>query len=89
MAITQASYTLSATKTQIVSPSVNPQIATVHNLESANGRIIWIGGSDIVAGASVEINPTVFLQLQMLPGESLWAVTDGGAWQIGVMVSKL
>jgi hypothetical protein len=89
MAISQTSFTLSATKTQIVGPSVNPQIATVHNLESVTGRIIWIGGPNLVAGASVEISPSNLLQLQMLPGESLWAVTDGGTWQVGVMVSKL
>jgi hypothetical protein len=86
--ITQSSFSIGTAVTQIVAPDVQPVRATLHNLESVTGRQIWIGGPGLVQGQSVEINPSVFLQITLDPGDSLYACTTSGTYGLGVMIQK-
>jgi hypothetical protein len=88
MSITQTALTVGTALVQVVAPDIQPVRATLHNLEKADGRLIYIGGSDLVAGQSVEISPTVFLQITLDPGDALYARTATGSWQLGVMIQK-
>jgi len=88
MPITQTAYSIGTAVTQIVAPDIMPVRATIHNLESVAGRVIWIGGSALVQGQSVEINPAVFLQITLDPGDALFACTTSGTYGLGVMIQK-
>ena len=88
MSISQTAYTVGTALVQIVAPDVQPMKATIHNLEKTEGRLIYIGGSDLVAGQSVEISPAVFLQMTIDPGDALYARTETGSWQLGVMLQR-
>jgi len=86
--ITQSSFSIGTAVTQVVNPDTQPVRATLHNLESVTGRQIWIGGPGLVQGQSVEINPAVFLQITLDPGDSLYACTTSGTYSLGVMIQK-
>ena len=88
MPISQTSYSIGTAVTQIVAPDIQPVRATIHNLEDVTGRKIWIGGSSLVQGQSVEINSAVFLQITLDPGDALYACTTSGTYGLGVMIQK-
>jgi hypothetical protein len=88
MPITQTAYSIGTAVTQIVAPDIMPVRATIHNLETVAGRVIWIGGSALVQGQSVEINSAVFLQITLDPGDALFACTTSGTYSLGVMIQK-
>jgi hypothetical protein len=88
MAITQNSYAVGTALVQVVAPDIQPVRATLHNLESATGRQIWIGGSGLVQDQSVHINSANILQLTLDPGDALYAVTTSGTYSLGVIIQK-
>jgi hypothetical protein len=88
MPISQSAYTVGTALVEIVSPDIQPVRATIHNLEKVDGRLIYIGNASLVAGQSVELSPNVFLQITLDPGDSLYARTVSGDWQLGVMIQK-
>lgn len=88
MPISQSAFTVGTALVEIVSPDIQPVRAVIHNLEKTDGRLIYIGNADLVAGQSVELSPNVFLQITVDPGDSIYARTETGSWQIGVMIQK-
>ena len=86
--ITQSSISVGTALVQVVAPDIQPVRATLHNLEDVAGRKIYIGGADLVAPNSVEINTAVFLQITLDPGDSLYARTSSGTYGLGVMIQK-
>ena len=88
MPISQSSISVGTALVQVVGPDVQPVRATLHNLEDVAGRKIYIGGSDLVAPNSVEINSAVFLQITLDPGDALYARTSSGTYGLGVMIQK-
>lgn len=88
MSISQSAYTVGTALVQVVAPDIQPVRATLHNLEKVDGRLIYIGNSSLVATESVELSPNVFLQITLDPGDALYARTETGDWQLGVMIQK-
>jgi len=88
MSISQSAFTIGTALVQIVAPDIQPVRATIHNLEKTTNRIVYIGGSDLVAGQSVELDAMVFLQITLDPGDGLYACTVSGDYGLGVMIQK-
>lgn len=89
MTITNNQYTLDATvPTQIVSPSVMPQLVVVHNITKSSNHYIYYGGPNVAVNNAPHIDPGETLQLRLLPLEILFAVSDPDGLTIGVMVQK-
>jgi hypothetical protein len=89
MAITTAQYTLDTTvAVQICAPDYQPQRVTVHNLETGTGKMIYIGNSGVTTTNSLEMNPQVFFQFVLDPGDSLWAVSNTAGHKVGVLRQK-
>jgi len=86
--ITQSLISVGTALVQVIAPDIQPVRATLHNLEDVAGRKIYIGGADLVAPNSVEINSAVFLQITLDPGDSLYARTSSGTYGLGVMIQK-
>ena len=88
MPITQTTYSIGTALVQVVAPDTMPTKVTLHNLETAASRQIWIGGSTLVQGQSVHLNSANILQLTLDPGDALYAVTTSGTYSLGVIVQK-
>jgi len=89
MALTSAAYTLgSATPTQIVSPSVMPQWATVHNMTKSSNEYVYVGGPTVGTANAIHIDPGETVQYRLAPLDSLWAVSDPDGLEVGVLVVK-
>jgi hypothetical protein len=88
MPITQTSIAVGTALVQIVAPDVMPVRAVLHNREDVAGRKIYIGGADLVAPNSVEINSAVVLQITLDPEDALYARTASGTYNLGVIIQK-
>jgi hypothetical protein len=88
MPITQTSIAVGTALVQIVAPDVMPVRAVLHNREDVAGRKIYIGGADLVAPNSVEINSAVVLQITLDPGDALYARTVSSTYNLGVIIQK-
>ena len=89
MSITNAQYTLSnVTPTEIVSPSVMPQLVVIHNLTKSNNHYIYYGNSTVTTTNAPHIDPGETVQFRLLPLETLFAVSDPNGLPVGVMVQK-
>jgi len=88
MSISQSAITVGTALVEVVAPDIQPVRATLHNLEKTENHLIYIGGSDLVAGQSVELRPSVFLQITLDPGDALYARTSSGSYSLGVMIQK-
>lgn len=86
--ITQSLISVGTSLVQVVAPDIQPVRATLHNLEDIAGRKIYIGGGNLVAPNSVEINSAVYLQITLDPGDALYARTSSGTYDLGVMIQK-
>ena len=76
------------TPTKIVSPSVNPQFVTLHNLTKSSNRYIYYGGANVSTTNAPHIDPGETIKLQLLPLEELYAVSDPTDLVVGVMTQK-
>jgi hypothetical protein len=88
MSISQSAYTVGTALVEVVAPDIQPVRAALHNLENANNRLIYIGGSTLVAGQSIHIDASDILQITLDPGDGLYARTSSGSYSLGVMTQK-
>ena len=76
------------TPTKIVSPSVNPQFVTLHNLTKSSNEFVYYGGANVSTTNAPHIDPGETIKLQLLPLEELYAVSDPADLMVGVMTQK-
>lgn len=87
--MTQALYTLSNTSaTEIVSPSVEPQFVTLHNMTKSSNEYVHYGNASVNLLNSPHLDPGETLALTLLSGESLHAMSDPDGLDVGVLVQK-
>lgn len=87
--ITSAVYTLSnATATKVVAPSTLPQEVHLHNMTKSSNEYIHIGNSSVSTANSIHIDPGESIQLQLMPNDDLWAVSDPDGLVIGVLTVR-
>jgi hypothetical protein len=89
MAISTAQYILdNVVATEICGPDIQMQRVTVHNLETGTGKMVYIGNSGVTTTNSLEMNPQVFFQFVIDPGDSLYAVSNTAGHKVGVLRQK-
>ena len=88
MPISQTAITVGTALVQIVSPDIQPIRVNLHNLESTNNRLIYLGGETLVAGQSIHLDASEILQIILDPGDSLYARTASSSYSLGVIVQK-
>jgi len=87
MPISSSQFTLSETEaTQIVVPDNMIQKVTLHNMTKSSNEYIYIGPSSVTTSNAIHIDPGETLQLQIRPGDDLWAVSDPDGLVVGVLV---
>ena len=88
MSISQSAITVGTALVQIVGAGNMAQRVTLHNLENTTNRLIYIGGSALVAGQSIHIDASDILQLTLDASDSLYARTTSGSYSLGVLIQK-
>ena len=86
MPVTQAQYTLTlGTAIRIVAPDVMPHDVVLHNMTKSSNEYIFVGNSEVSVGSGVHIDPGETLQMTLQPNDDLWAVSDPGGLEVGVV----
>jgi len=90
MPVTSSVFTLSnVTATQIVAPDNMPQEVRLHNMTKSSNEYIYLGGgSDITTSNTIHIDPGESIQLQLGPGDALYALSDPDGLELGILVVK-
>lgn len=73
------------TPVQIVAPNVMPQEVHLHNMTKSSNEYIFIGSQSVSTANAPHLDPGESLQLIVGPGDSLWAVSDPGGLEVGVL----
>lgn len=75
-------------RTLVVPASVSVQHVCVHNHEHSTSREIFIGGSDVTVDNGMHAVVTQTGQVQLLPGDELFAITAQNDVNLRIMVIK-
>lgn len=75
-------------RTLVVPASVSVQHVCVHNHEHSTSREIFIGGSDVTVDNGMHAVATQTGQVQLLPGDELFAITAQDNVNLRIMVIK-
>jgi hypothetical protein len=75
-------------RTLVVPASVSVQHVCVHNHEHSTSREIFIGGSDVTVDNGMHAVVTQTGQVQLLPGDELFAITAQDNVNLRIMVIK-
>ncbi len=77
------------TSAQLVAQaSVNPQHVTLHNMSKTGNNYIHYGSATAGTANSPHLDPGDSLQLQLLPGEALFALSDPTGVKLGVLIQR-
>lgn len=89
MPISTHHYTLPAnSRVQVVPPDVQPQHVCIHNHEHASNSTIYIGGADVTTSNGIHAQATLTSQIEIGPGDSLWAISDTANVKLHIMIIK-
>ena len=89
MTVQTYAYTLAANvRTLVVPASVSVQHVCIHNHEHNQNHEIFIGGSDVTVDNGMHAVATQTGQVQLLPGDELFAVSAQDAVNLRILVVK-
>ena len=86
MTINTSRITLGTAASQVVSPSVQPQFVTMHNMTKSSNEYIYFGGPNVGTANAPHIDPGETLQIKLLPGESIFALSDPSGLSLGLFI---
>jgi hypothetical protein len=76
------------TRTLVVGASVSVQHICVHNHEHSNNKEIFVGGPDVTVANGMHAVATQTGQIQLLPGDELYAITSDTNCNLRILVVK-
>ena len=77
------------TSAQLVAQaSVNPQFVTLHNMSKTGNHYIHYGSANAGTANSPHLDPGQSLQLQLLPGEGLFALSNPTGVELGILIQR-
>jgi hypothetical protein len=88
VSIVNKHVTLGTAAQQIVEPSVMPQRVSLHNASKSSNNFIYIGGTAVTSSTGIHIDPAETLQLELLPLESIYAVSAPAGIVVHVLVQR-
>jgi len=77
MAITSGQQTISATPQLVDGVSVNPSRLHIHNMD--NTKVVYLGNGGVTVANGLGLQKLDSIELILNPGESLYAISDGGS----------
>ena len=88
MTINTSLVTLGTAAQQVVGPSVESQFVTMHNMTKSSNEYIFYGNATVGTGNAPHLDPGDTLQLRLLPGEALYALSQPDGLELGVFIQK-
>ena len=88
MAITNSIIELTGTAQLVVPPSNNPQRITMHNMSKSINNYSPYGAVGCTTSNSPHIDPGETLKLDLMPGESLFALSDPTGLDLGILIQR-
>lgn len=88
MTIYSALHTLSGTATMVVPPSTQPQEVHLHNQNKSSNQFIFLGNADVSTTNSLHMDPAESRTINLMPGLSLFAISDPSGLQLGVLAVR-
>lgn len=88
MTMTNNLVTLTTSAQLVAQASVNPQFVTLHNMTKSGNHYIHYGSANAGTANSPHIDPGETLQLHLLPGEALFALSDPTGLALGVLIQR-
>jgi uncharacterized cupredoxin-like copper-binding protein len=89
MAIYSAQHTLSETvATLVVPPSTQPQEVHLHNMTKSSNEYIHLGNSEITLTNSMHIDPGESVEITLMSGQELYALSDPAGLTLGVLAVR-
>lgn len=86
MTISTSLVTLGTAAQEVVGPSVEPQFVTLHSMTKSSNEYVFYGNATVGTGNAPHMDPGETLQLRLLPGESLYALSDPSGLDLGVFI---
>jgi hypothetical protein len=82
-------YTLTAgTPIEVVSPSIQRQVAHFHNLSKSSNNFIYLGSESVSTANSIHLDPGESKEITLEPLDTIWAVSDPTGLNVGVLVVR-
>jgi hypothetical protein len=89
MAVVSQRFTLSnTTATRVVTATTQPQLVQLHNASKSSNNFIMIGKSDVTTANGYHIDNAESIQITLMPGDELYAVSDPDALVLHVLAVK-
>jgi hypothetical protein len=83
MAITQGQVTVTTTAVALATAGVDGSMLTVHNGSATQN--LFLGNSAVTGNDGLELHSHTTLQIQMLPGDTLYAISSTGSHLVSWM----
>jgi hypothetical protein len=88
MAIYSAQHTLGTAAARVVPPSTQPQEVHLHNMTKSSNNYIHLGNSDISLTNSIHIDPGESVEITLMSGQELYAISDPAGLVLGVLAVR-
>lgn len=88
MTISTKLVTLGTAAVQVVEPSVQPQFVTMHNMTKSSNEYIYYGTTNVGTANAPHIDPGETLQLKLLPGEGIYALSEPNGLNLGLFIQE-
>ncbi len=88
MSVLHDLVTLGTAATEIVPSRSRPQYVMLHNMTKSSNEYIYVGGSAVTTANSIHIDPGDNLNFTLPPGDSLYALSDPGGLDVGILVMR-
>lgn len=86
MPIYQARFTLgTATATQIVAPSTEPQQVWIHEADHSESTALYIGNSSVTASTGLHLHAADTINITVNPNDGVYAISGQGAPVVHVL----
>ena len=83
MAITSGQTTVGTSPTQIDGSSANPSRLHVHNQDNTNA--VFLGNISVTTSTGLQLLKLDSIELELNPGEALYAISAGGSHTVSFL----
>ena len=88
MSIYSAQHTLNGTPKLVVPRSTQPQEVHLHNMTKSSNEYIHLGNSNVSLTNSIHIDPGESIELTLMSGQELYAISDPDDLVLGVLAVR-
>ena len=88
MPYTSTQVSVGTTKVKIVAPQASRQHVIIHDHDHNSAVDVFIGGSDVTISNGLHIPKTETIELDIMPGDDLWAVADDDSVELHILAIR-